>query len=74
MKITYDPAVDAIYIKLNEKPRRRGTQRVTPDFILDYDEQGNVQGIEILNASQSVDNPLESVYQLIGELPKQKQP
>ncbi|MEL6149746.1 MAG: DUF2283 domain-containing protein [Chloroflexota bacterium] len=71
MRTTYDPTVDALYIQLNEKPRQRGTRKITDTFILDFDVDGNVQGIEILNASQSVDNPLESAYQLIGKLPMQ---
>lgn len=67
MKITYDPEADALYIRLNEKPRRRGAQKVTPNVILDFDIDGNVQGIEILAASESVENPLEAVHVLLGE-------
>jgi uncharacterized protein YuzE len=65
MKITYDPVADALYIRLNDKPRRRGARKVTPDFILDFDVEGNVQGIEILHASRSVDDPLTVAHELL---------
>ena len=72
MKITYDPTADAIYIQLSDRPRKRGARKVTPDFILDFDTGDNVRGIEILSASQSVDNPFESVYAVLGQIPVQK--
>jgi len=30
-----------------------------PGLILDYDSEGNVVGIEVLNASERVENPFE---------------
>ena len=56
MKIKYDKEVDALYINLsNEKIAESDEQK--PGIIFDYDEKGNIVGIEILNASQKINNP-----------------
>jgi len=70
MNITYDAKIDALYIQLNEKPRQRGAKTITDNFILDFDMDGNVQGIEILAASQSVDNPREAWLKLLNPQPE----
>ncbi len=51
MKITYDPEVDALYIKLRDGIAR--TDRVSDDVAVDYDADGVLAGIEILSARQS---------------------
>jgi uncharacterized protein YuzE len=50
----YSQAADAIYIRLKED-RIYNTDEVTSDIIMDYDDKGNVIGIEILSASDKVD-------------------
>ena len=50
MKITYDPEVDALYIKLRDGVAR--TERVSDDVAIDYNADGAVAGIEILSAKQ----------------------
>jgi uncharacterized protein YuzE len=50
----YSQNADAIYIRLKED-RIYNTDEVTPDIIMDYDDKGNVIGIEILSASEKVD-------------------
>jgi uncharacterized protein YuzE len=50
----YSQDADAIYIRLKED-RIHNTNEVTPDIIMDYDDKGNVIGIEILSASEKVD-------------------
>ena len=35
-------------------------------MILDYDEKGNIVGIEILDASKRVDNPKALDYSVLG--------
>lgn len=47
MKITYDPDADAMYIYLKEGKSFK-TKEVDDNTILDYDNKGNVIGIEIL--------------------------
>ena len=54
MRMHYSQTADAIYIRLKEEPIHN-TNEVTADIIMDYDEKGNVIGIEILSASEKVD-------------------
>jgi len=54
MRMHYSQDADAIYIRLKED-RIHNTDEVTPDIIMDYDDKGNVIGIEILSASEKVD-------------------
>jgi uncharacterized protein YuzE len=51
MKLAYDPAVDALYIRLIEAPRQVTTQRLTDDVAVDYGPDGEVVGIEVLDAT-----------------------
>ena len=53
MRMHYSHDADAIYIRLKED-RIYNTDEVTPDIIMDYDDKGNVIGIEILSASEKV--------------------
>jgi len=56
MKIKYDRQVDVLRITLKEAIITESDEE-TPGMILDFDENGNVVGIEILQASQHIDNP-----------------
>jgi len=53
MRISYSKEADALYIRLSEK-RIESSDEVADDVILDFDEDGNVVGIEILNASKKL--------------------
>lgn len=46
MKINYDKEADALYIKLKEG-KVYETEELEDNIIIDYDEQKNIQGIEI---------------------------
>ena len=48
-QITYDPDGDAAYVTISPGAVRQSTE-VAPGFVLDYDAQGRVVGIELLNA------------------------
>jgi uncharacterized protein YuzE len=61
MQITYDPAVDVLRILFRDVPIEESDED-KPGVILDYDKDGNVVGIEVLNASQRVENPRGVVY------------
>ena len=50
MKLTYDPAVDALYVRFQDKPVQVTTQRLTEDIAVNYDPKGEIVGIEILDA------------------------
>jgi len=52
MKISYDPKVDAAYIKLKKGKFEVTTQRLTEDIAVDYAPDGTIVGIEILDASK----------------------
>ena len=56
MKVTYDPEVDVLHILLRNVPVEESDED-KPGVILDYDKDGNVVGMEVLNASQRVENP-----------------
>ena len=58
MKIEYDPAVDALYVRLNDQGIIESEQ-IKPGIVLDYDEAGNVVGIEVLSASKHDNEPLK---------------
>ncbi len=59
MRIHYSQEADALYIRLKETDIKNSDE-IADDIIMDYDENGNVVGIEILSASQKAD-----VHQLI---------
>ncbi len=48
MKITYDSDADAMYICLDEEAKVERTKEIERDVIVDYDNQGNVIGVELL--------------------------
>lgn len=54
MKITYDPEVDALYIRLVEGPQEVTTHRLSEEVAINYAPDGRVVGIEVLDASSSV--------------------
>ncbi|MDZ7315139.1 MAG: DUF2283 domain-containing protein [candidate division KSB1 bacterium] len=56
MKITYDPEVDVLRILFRNVPIEESDED-KPGIILDYDKDGNLVGMEILDASKRTDNP-----------------
>jgi uncharacterized protein YuzE len=53
MKVTIDPGADTLYMRLTDI-RIHDSEEVKPGVILDYDEQNNLVGIEILRVSERV--------------------
>jgi uncharacterized protein YuzE len=53
MRIAYYPDTDSMYIDLSEKPSAE-SREVSPGVVLDYDEDGNIAGIDIDNASKKL--------------------
>lgn len=51
MRISYDERADALYIRLKETPYYESDE-VREGVLLDYDDKGNVIGLEILDASE----------------------
>lgn len=52
MKITYDPDVNAAYIRFKAGRFQVTTQRLTDDVAVNYAADGSVVGIEVLDASK----------------------
>ncbi|MBF0165585.1 MAG: DUF2283 domain-containing protein [Magnetococcales bacterium] len=52
MKVTYDPEVDVLRILFSDAPVEESDEEKT-GVILDYDQSGNLVGMEILQATQS---------------------
>ena len=65
MKVTYDPQVDVLRILFRDVPVEESDQD-KPGDILDYDKDGNIVGLEVLNASQRLDNPKGVDYAVAG--------
>ena len=55
MKAKYDAEVDVLTITWHDTPVEE-SEAISPGVILDYDQAGNVIGIEILNASRKIEN------------------
>jgi len=53
MKAVYDPKTDTLTIQLNAGPVAESDEG-KPGVILDYDAEGNLVGIEVLDASKRV--------------------
>ncbi len=53
MRLNYYPETDSLYIDLSEKPSVE-SREVSEGVVLDYDEDGNLVGIDIDNASKKV--------------------
>ena len=65
MKITYDPDADAMTIRFNDA-RIRESDEITPNVIADFDENGEVVGIEILEASRLVTDPRSAIVEILA--------
>jgi uncharacterized protein YuzE len=61
MKVTYDPEVDVLRILLSDAAIEESDED-KPGVILDYDIDGNVVGLEILEASKRMTNPRSLDY------------
>jgi len=61
MKVTYDPEVDVLRIVFSSVPIEESDEE-KPGMILDYDKDGNIVGLEILDASKRMENPRAVEY------------
>ena len=65
MKVHFDENADALYIRLDES-RIVDSQEVKPGIVLDFNENDQVVGIEILRVRTHV--PMESLKQMQFEV------
>ncbi len=63
MKVKYDKEVDVLYIGFSEEKIEESDED-KPGIILDYDKDGSIVGIEILNASKRMGNPAKVEYEV----------
>jgi len=63
MVIKYNKEADSVYIKLTEGKVAESDED-KKDIILDYDDSGNIIGIEILNASKKTNLPNAVTYEV----------
>jgi uncharacterized protein YuzE len=61
MKVICDPEVDVLSVLLSDRPVAESDQD-KPGVILDYDGEGNVVSLEILDASKRMENPMSVEY------------
>jgi len=54
MKFNYDKETDSLYINFIDVPGV-DSYEISPDYIVDLDEKGNLIGIEVLNVTNKVD-------------------
>jgi uncharacterized protein YuzE len=65
MRIIYDQEVDILRILSNDSEIEENDGH-RPGVIIDYDEQGNVIGLEILDASKRIEGPRTLEYAVTG--------
>lgn len=61
MKLTYDQETDVLRVLFSSTAIAESDED-KPGVILDYDRDGNIVGLEILEASKRMDNPRSLEY------------
>ena len=64
MKVTYDSRTDTLNVILRETSGVAESDEDKPGVILDYDAEGNLVSIEILDASKRVTDASKVDYEL----------
>ena len=67
MKLNYYPDTDSLYIDLSERASVESFE-ISEGVVLDYDDAGNLAGIDIDNASAKVELRRLILSRLPGEL------
>ena len=65
MKVVYDQKVDVLRILFSETAIEESDEG-RPGVILDYDGDGNIVGLEVLDASKRMENPRALDYPVTG--------
>ncbi|HPI20489.1 MAG TPA: DUF2283 domain-containing protein [Candidatus Kapabacteria bacterium] len=64
MKIKYDKEVDVINFQFSENEIFE-TDEEKPGIIIDYDKNGYIVEIEVLNASKHLQKPMKVEYEFV---------
>jgi uncharacterized protein YuzE len=67
MKLNYHPETDSLYIDLSER-KSAESREISEGIVLDYDEEGQLVGIDIDNASKKVELKKLILSKLPGEV------
>jgi uncharacterized protein YuzE len=67
MRVRVDAAADAVYLNLTDRAIK-DSEEVADGIVVDYDAEGRIVGIEILDASRRTDDPT-ALKQFSFELP-----
>ncbi len=65
MKVLYDPETDVLRVTFRNSPVDESDED-KPGVILDYDKDGNIVSLEILDASKRMENPRSLEYAVTG--------
>jgi uncharacterized protein YuzE len=63
MKVKYDKEVDILYITFSEKKIKESDEG-KHGVIIDYDKEGSIVAIEVLDASKRMKNPTKVEYEV----------
>ena len=64
MKVSYDPKTDTLSVILQDTASIAESDEDKPGVILDYDKQGNLVSLEILDASKRVTETRKIEFQM----------
>jgi uncharacterized protein YuzE len=65
MKVTYDPKTDTLTVLLRDNVPVAESDEDKPGVILDYDVEGNLVSLEILDASRRVSETRKIEFQTV---------
>ena len=64
MKVTFDPRTDTLSVIFKDDSPVAESDEEKPGFVLDYDTEGNLVSIEILDASRRVTDARSVDYKM----------
>jgi uncharacterized protein YuzE len=68
MRVRVDQDSDAVYVNLTDRPIKDSAE-VADGIVVDYDNEGRIVGVEILDASKRTEDPT-TLTQFNLDLPK----
>lgn len=68
MRVRVDHVADAVYLNLTDRPIKDSAE-VADGIVVDYDDEGRIVGVEILDASKRTNDP-DALKQFSFDLPK----